>query len=68
MFTFIIGINLASNFIPQGAISDMVILKIAQDYKIEDFTYKNLLIYGFIFAIFHMLLSIGWISILIFIK
>ncbi|MHA1195428.1 MAG: SLC13 family permease [Promethearchaeota archaeon] len=57
LFTFIIGINLGGNIIPQGAACDMMTLKIAQDSGVENLTYKRLLKTGAIFATIHVILS-----------
>jgi Na+/H+ antiporter NhaD/arsenite permease-like protein len=57
IFAFIIGINLGSNFIPQGAASDMLTLKIARDSGVENLSYKRLLKNGAIFAFIHILVA-----------
>lgn len=65
LFTFIVGINLASNFVPQGAVSDMVILKISRENEVENLSYWRLFKFGGAFAIIHALLSVIWIIVLI---
>ncbi|MGV9203186.1 MAG: SLC13 family permease [Promethearchaeia archaeon] len=67
LFAFIIGINLGGNFLPQGAACDMMTLKIAQDRGVENFEKKRLIKYGGIYALFHILVSIGYLLLLVFI-
>ena len=66
LFAFIIGINLGGNFLPQGAACDMMTLKIAQDSGVENFDKKRLIKYGGTYALFHLLTSIGYLFILVF--
>ncbi len=63
-FAFIIGINIGGNLIPQGAACDMLTLKIAQNNSVENLNYKRLLKVGAIFAIIHVILSIGFLFLL----
>ena len=63
-FAFIIGINIGGNLIPQGAACDMITLKIAQKNNVENLNYKRLLKVGGAMAIVHIILSIGYLSIL----
>ncbi len=65
MFAFIIGINLGGNIIPQGAACDVMTLKIAEDAGVENLSYKRLLKNGFIFAMFHIAISMGYLLILV---
>ncbi|MFX1502205.1 MAG: SLC13 family permease [Promethearchaeota archaeon] len=65
LFSFIIGINLGGNFIPQGAACDMMTLKIARDSGVENMSYKRLLKMGSSFAFIHLVLSIIFLLILI---
>jgi len=64
LYSFIIGINLGGNLIPQGAACDMMTLKIAQKYDVENMNFKRLLKVGATFAIIHILLSIGYLFLL----
>ncbi|MFX0040962.1 MAG: SLC13 family permease [Promethearchaeota archaeon] len=64
-FSFIIGINLGGNFIPQGAACDMMTLKIARDSGVENMSYKRLLKMGGSFALIHLGISIIFLLILV---
>ncbi|TFG01226.1 MAG: hypothetical protein EU542_07325 [Promethearchaeota archaeon] len=67
LFALIIGVNLGGNIIPQGAACDMMTLKIAQKNDVENLNFKILLKYGAMFAFIHIILSIGYLFILVFI-
>ena len=67
IFAFIIGINLGGNIIPQGAACDVMTLKIAQNSGVENMSYKRLLKTGASFAIFHILVSMGYLVIIVFV-
>ncbi|MDX1797637.1 MAG: SLC13 family permease [Candidatus Lokiarchaeia archaeon] len=64
LFSFIIGINLGGNFIPQGAACDMMTLKIARDSGVENMSYKRLLKMGALFACIHLGFSILYLLII----
>jgi len=64
LYSFIIAINIGGNLIPQGAACDMMTLKIAQNYSVENLNFKRLLKVGATFAIIHISLSIGYLFIL----
>jgi Na+/H+ antiporter NhaD/arsenite permease-like protein len=64
LYSFIIAINIGGNLIPQGAACDMMTLKIAQNYEVENLNFKRLLKVGASFAIIHITLSIGYLFIL----
>jgi Na+/H+ antiporter NhaD/arsenite permease-like protein len=64
LYSFIIGINLGGNLIPQGAACDMMTLKIAQKHDVENMNFKRLLKVGATFAIIHIILSIGYLFLL----
>ncbi|MBA7505189.1 putative transporter [subsurface metagenome] len=57
IFALLIGVNLGGNILPQGAMCDVFTLKIAQENKVENFTFKRLLKNGAIFAGIHILIS-----------
>ncbi len=57
IFALIIGVNLGGNILPQGAMCDVFTLKMAQENKVENFTFKRLLKNGAIFAGIHILMS-----------
>jgi len=65
LFSLVIAVNLGGNFIPQGAACDMMTLKVARDNGVENLDYKRLLKMGALFAIFHLLCSLGYLLILI---
>ena len=65
LFSLIIAVNLGGNFIPQGAACDMMTLKVARDNGVENLDYKRLLKMGALFAIIHLLFSLGFLLILI---
>ncbi|MFX1499119.1 MAG: SLC13 family permease [Promethearchaeota archaeon] len=64
LYALIIGVNIGGNLIPQGAACDMMTLKISQNYAVENLNFKRLLKVGAMFAIIHILLSIGYLYIL----
>jgi len=57
IFALLIGVNLGGNILPQGAMCDVFTLKMAQENKVENFTFKRLLKNGAIFAGIHILMS-----------
>ncbi|MFX1385569.1 MAG: hypothetical protein ACFFBP_24415 [Promethearchaeota archaeon] len=65
LFAFIIGISSGGNLLPQGVAYDLMTLKIAQDNEVKNLNYKRVFKMGFIFAIFHILLAVGYLFILV---
>ncbi|MFW9898762.1 MAG: SLC13 family permease [Candidatus Thorarchaeota archaeon] len=65
LFALIVGVNLGGNFLPQGAACDMMTLKIAQDSRVENFTFKRLLKTGAVFATIHLAVAILYLFILV---
>ncbi len=63
-YALIIGVNIGGNLIPQGAACDMMTLKIAQNHAVVNLDFKRLLITGAIFAVIHIILSIGYLFML----
>ena len=57
IFALLVGVNLGGNILPQGAMCDVFTLKMAQENKVENFTFKRLLKNGAIFAGIHILIS-----------
>lgn len=55
---FILGINIGSNFLPQGAAVDLICLELAKKNKVEGFTYKTLLRNGSLITLYHIFNSI----------
>lgn len=60
---FLFGINLGSNFLPQGAACDLMALNLAEKNNITGFNYKTLLKNGSMITIFHILNSIVYMTI-----
>ncbi|UYP46991.1 hypothetical protein NEF87_003276 [Candidatus Lokiarchaeum ossiferum] len=60
---FLFGINLGSNFLPQGAACDLMALNLAEKNNITGFNYKTLLKNGSMITIFHILNSIMYMTI-----
>jgi len=57
IFALLVAVNLGGNILPQGAMCDVFTLKIAQENKVENFTFKRLLKNGAMFAGIHILIS-----------
>lgn len=66
LIAFILGINLGGNILPQGSAADMMTLELSKKYCADDLNYKRLLKVGGLFAIYHIILGIGYLAILIF--
>jgi Na+/H+ antiporter NhaD/arsenite permease-like protein len=54
---FLFGINLGSNFLPQGAACDLMTLSLAEKNKVEGFNYKTLLVRGSLVTVFHIIMG-----------
>ena len=67
LIAFILGINLGGNILPQGSAADMMTLELSKRYCADDLNYKRLLKVGGLFALYHIILGIGYLAILIFI-
>ena len=67
LIAFILGINLGGNFLPQGSAADMMTLDLSTKYCVEGMNYKKLLKIGGLFALLHIILGIGYLSLIIFI-
>ncbi|MFX1370635.1 MAG: SLC13 family permease [Promethearchaeota archaeon] len=66
LIAFILGINLGGNFLPQGSAADMMTLELSTKYCVDGMNYKRLLKIGGLFALFHILLGIGYLAIITF--
>ncbi len=66
LIAFILGINLGGNILPQGSAADMMTLELSKKYCADDLNYKRLLKVGGLFAIYHIILGIGYLAIIIF--
>lgn len=60
---FILGINIGSNFLPQGAAVDLMALNLAKKNNVEGFNYKTLLKNGSFITVFHIVNSIIYMTI-----
>ncbi len=67
LIAFILGINLGGNFLPQGSAADMMTLELSTKYCVDGMNYKKLLKIGGLFALFHIILGIGYLALIIFI-
>jgi Na+/H+ antiporter NhaD/arsenite permease-like protein len=65
LVAFILGINLGSNFLPQGSAADMMNLEFARKYCVDDMNFKRLTKVGASFAVIHVLIGIAYIWVLI---
>lgn len=66
LIAFILGINLGGNFLPQGSAADMMTLELSTKYCVDGMNYKKLLKIGGLFALFHIILGIGYLAIITF--
>jgi len=66
LIAFILGINLGGNFLPQGSAADMMTLELSTKYCVEGMNYRKLLKVGGLFALFHVIMGIGYLAIIIF--
>jgi len=66
LIAFILGINLGGNILPQGSAADMMTLELSSKYCADDLNYKVLLKIGGIFALYHILIGIGYLAFIIF--
>lgn len=64
VFSFILGVNLGGNILPQGSACDMMTLEIAKDYDVKDMNYRKLFKYGALFSLIHIALGVGYMIIL----
>ncbi|MFX1410117.1 MAG: SLC13 family permease [Promethearchaeota archaeon] len=67
LIAFILGINLGGNFLPQGSAADMMTLELSTKYCVDGMNYKKLLKIGGLFALFHIILGIGYLALIIFV-
>ena len=58
IMAIILGINIGSNFLPQGAACDLITLNLAEKYGVTDFNYKSLFKYGSMMTFLHIGVSI----------
>jgi Na+/H+ antiporter NhaD/arsenite permease-like protein len=63
IIAIILGINIGSNFLPQGAACDLITLNLAEKNGVSDFNYKSLLKYGSMMTLIHIGVSIIYLII-----
>ncbi|WP_457558631.1 SLC13 family permease [Candidatus Harpocratesius sp.] len=62
MMAFLFGINLGSNFLPQGAACDLMALNLAEKNDVREFNYKNLLYRGSMITVLHIIMGSFYLS------
>ena len=62
IMAIILGINIGSNFLPQGAAADIITLNLAEKNDVSDFNYKSLLKYGSMMTLLHIGVSIIYLT------
>ncbi|TFG16618.1 MAG: hypothetical protein EU531_05935 [Promethearchaeota archaeon] len=62
---FILGVNLGGNFLPQGSPADLMILELGRVNKVKGLTYKKMVKTGGSYAFIHVLLGIGYLTLII---
>ena len=62
IMAFILGINIGSNFLPQGAACDLITLNLAKKNGVTGFNYKSLLVNGSKMTLFHIFNSIVYLT------
>jgi Na+/H+ antiporter NhaD/arsenite permease-like protein len=60
IISFISGVNMAGNFLPQGSACDLLTLSLAKKYKVPNLDYRRLLKNGSLFAMTHLLFTLGY--------
>lgn len=68
LMAFLLGINLGSNFLPQGAACDLMALNLANKHNVKEFNYKNLLIRGSLITVMHLIMSSLYLTIFYFLS
>ncbi len=67
IMAFILGINIGSNFLPQGAACDLITLNLAKKNGVKGYNYHTLLVNGSKMTLFHIINSIIYLTIYAFI-
>lgn len=62
IMAIILGINIGSNFLPQGAACDLITLNLAEKNKVEGYNYKTLLKNGSVMTLLHICNSILYMT------
>ena len=62
IMAILLGINIGSNFLPQGAACDLITLNLAEKNGVTDFNYKSLLKNGSMMTLLHIGVSIIYLT------
>lgn len=62
IMAMLLGINIGSNFLPQGAACDLITLNLAEKNGVSEFNYKSLLKYGSMMTLVHIGVSIIYLT------
>ncbi len=62
IMAMLLGINIGSNFLPQGAACDLITLNLAEKNGVSDFNYKTLLKNGSMMTLVHIGVSIIYLT------
>ncbi|MFX0033940.1 MAG: SLC13 family permease [Candidatus Hodarchaeota archaeon] len=62
IMAILLGINIGSNFLPQGAACDLITLNLAEKNGVSDFNYKSLLKNGSMMTLLHIGVSIVYLA------
>ena len=62
IMAILLGINIGSNFLPQGAACDLITLNLSEKNDVADFNYKSLLKYGSMMTLVHIGVSIIYLT------
>jgi Na+/H+ antiporter NhaD/arsenite permease-like protein len=62
IMAILLGINIGSNFLPQGAACDLITLNLAEKNGVTDFNYKSLLKNGSMMTLLHIGVSILYLT------
>ena len=62
IMAILLGINIGSNFLPQGAACDLITLNLAEKNDVPDFNYKSFLKYGSMMTLVHIGVSIIYLT------
>ncbi|MFX0074772.1 MAG: SLC13 family permease [Candidatus Hermodarchaeota archaeon] len=62
IMAILLGINIGSNFLPQGAACDLITLNLAEKNNVSDFNYKSLLKNGSMMTLVHIGVSIIYLT------
>ncbi len=60
IIAFISGVNMSGNFLPQGSACDLLTLSLAKKYKVRNLDYRRLLKNGSLFAMMHLVFTLGY--------